>query len=99
LRIEGHTDNVPIHTSQIVSNWELSTARSTELVRFLIQRSGILPQRLSAAGYAQYHPVASNRTAEGRAQNRRVDLVILSDHPLRDTSAQNALQKPSAAQP
>jgi chemotaxis protein MotB len=80
LRIEGHTDNVPIHTPVIASNWELSTARSTELVRLLITRNGIRPERLSAAGYAQYHPVASNRTPEGRAQNRRVDLVILSDH-------------------
>src|SRR5579864_5974452 len=60
LRIEGHTDNVPIHTAQMTSNWELSTARSTELVRLLIQRYNFAPARLSAAGYAEYHPVASN---------------------------------------
>jgi len=77
LRIEGHTDNIPIHTARIVSNWELSTARATELVRLLIIRHRIAPERLSAAGYAQYHPVASNLTAQGRAQNRRVDIVIL----------------------
>jgi chemotaxis protein MotB len=81
LRIEGHTDNVPIHTAQMPSNWELSTARSTELVRFLIQDRSFAPERLSAAGYAQYHPIASNLTAQGRAQNRRVDIVILSSPP------------------
>jgi chemotaxis protein MotB len=77
LRIEGHTDNIPIHTAQMASNWELSTGRATELVRQLIVRYGFPPERLSAAGYAQYHPVASNVTAQGRAQNRRVDIVIL----------------------
>ena len=77
LRIEGHTDNVPIHTLQFSSNWELSTARSTEIVRLLIVRNGFAPDLLSAAGYAEYHPVASNRTNEGRGMNRRVDIVIL----------------------
>jgi chemotaxis protein MotB len=79
LRIEGHTDSIPIHTAQMASNWELSTARSTELVRLLIQRYNFAPEKLSAAGFAEFHPVASNQTAEGRAQNRRVDLVILSE--------------------
>jgi len=78
LRIEGHTDNIPIHTAQMASNWELSTARSTELVRLLIVRYRFPPGRLAAAGYAEYHPIASNNTAQGRAQNRRVDVVILS---------------------
>jgi chemotaxis protein MotB len=77
LRIEGHTDNIPIHTAQMASNWELSTARATELVRILIVSHGFEPQRLSAAGYAEFHPVASNLTAHGRAQNRRVDIVVL----------------------
>jgi chemotaxis protein MotB len=77
LRIEGHTDNIPIHTAQMASNWELSTARATELIRVLIVGHRFLPERLSAAGYAEYHPIASNLTAQGRAQNRRVDLVIL----------------------
>lgn len=65
LRIEGHTDNAPIHTLQFPSNWELSTARATEIVRLLIIRDGFAPDRLSAAGYAQYHPVATNLKAEG----------------------------------
>jgi chemotaxis protein MotB len=80
LRIEGHTDNIPIHTAQIASNWELSTDRATELVRLLIVGHGFAPERLSAAGYAEYHPIASNLTPQGRAQNRRVDIVILSAH-------------------
>ena len=77
LRIEGHTDNVPIHTSAFNSNWELSTARATSIARLLLQLDALPAGRLSAAGYAQFHPVASNDTAEGRAQNRRVDLVVL----------------------
>lgn len=82
IRIEGHTDNKPIHTPQFSSNWELSTARATELVRMLIIQYGFSPARLAAAGYAQYHPVATNDTADGRAQNRRVDLVVLGKlHP------------------
>jgi chemotaxis protein MotB len=77
LRIEGHTDNVPIHTAQMASNWELSTARATELIRLLITRHHFAPERLSAAGYAEYHPIASNDAEQGRSLNRRVDLVIL----------------------
>jgi chemotaxis protein MotB len=77
LRIEGHTDNIPIHTPQISSNWELSTARATSLVRLMIVRYGFAPGRLAAAGYAEYHPIASNDTEQGRALNRRVDIVIL----------------------
>ena len=77
LRIEGHTDNVPIHTQQFDSNWELSTARATHLAEFFIERHHFGPQRLSASGFAEYHPVASNATAEGRGQNRRVDIIVL----------------------
>jgi chemotaxis protein MotB len=77
LRIEGHTDNVPIHTAQFASNWELSTARASELAKILIVRYGFSPARLSAAGYAEYHPVAENDTADGRSQNRRVDIIVL----------------------
>ena len=78
IRIEGHTDDVPIHNSQYASNWELSTARATEMVRLLITQHGFAPESLSAAGYAQFHPVATNATEAGRAQNRRVDVVILA---------------------
>jgi len=78
IRIEGHTDNVPIHNGKYDSNWELSTARATELIRLFITKYGMAPARLSASGYAEFHPVASNDTAEGRTMNRRVDLVILN---------------------
>jgi chemotaxis protein MotB len=78
VRIEGHTDTVPIHTAQFASNWELSTARATELVKKLIEDHGLAADRLSAAGYAEYHPVASNNSEKGRQMNRRVDVVILA---------------------
>jgi chemotaxis protein MotB len=77
LRIEGHTDNIPIHNADFDSNWELSTARATSIARIFLDLKAMPPDRLSAAGYAEFHPVASNDTAEGRAQNRRVDLVVL----------------------
>jgi chemotaxis protein MotB len=81
VRIEGHTDNVPIHNAQFASNWELSTARATEMIRLFITRYNLPAARLSAAGYAEHHPVASNTTVEGRAQNRRVDVVVLASVP------------------
>jgi chemotaxis protein MotB len=100
LRLEGHTDNVPIHTSQMASNWELSTARATELVRLLIQHYGFAPERLSAAGYAEYHPIADNSTPQGRAQNRRVDIVILIEPNRRAASPADTIpSKPSPAIP
>jgi chemotaxis protein MotB len=80
LRIEGHTDNIPIHTARFASNWELSTARSTEVVRLLITKYGFEPDRLSAAGYGEFHPVADNTTLEGRENNRRVDVVVLAEN-------------------
>lgn len=78
IRIEGHTDDVPIHTSAFGSNWELSTARATEVVEVLIEKYSFSPARLSAAGYAQYKPVATNADSQGRQLNRRVDIVILA---------------------
>ncbi|AXC14831.1 Flagellar motor rotation protein MotB [Acidisarcina polymorpha] len=83
IRIEGHTDNVPIHTEQFDSNWELSTSRATRLTRIFVADS-FAPYRLSASGYAEFHPVAPNDTADGRSQNRRVDIIVLprtSSHP------------------
>jgi outer membrane protein OmpA-like peptidoglycan-associated protein len=101
LQIEGHTDNAPIHNSEFPSNWELSTSRATEIVRLLIVRDGFSPDRLSAAGYAEYHPVATNRTAEGRGMNRRVDIVILGHAPTEPSLAQSATpaQTPAAIPP
>jgi chemotaxis protein MotB len=76
VRIEGHTDDTPIRTARYSSNWELSTARASAVVaRFIEQR--VDPRRLSAAGYGEFHPRATNDTADGRASNRRVDVVIV----------------------
>jgi len=78
VRIEGHTDDVPIHTVQFRSNWELSTARATTVVSFMLDQRYIEPTRLSAAGYAEFHPRAPNTSDATRARNRRVDIVILN---------------------
>lgn len=101
LRIEGHTDNVPIHNAQMTSNWELSTARATEVIRVLIVGHRFAPERLSAAGYAEFHPVASNLTPQGRAQNRRVDIVVLSTQvtPLATLSESIPIAKPMSTLP
>ncbi len=77
IRVEGHTDNVPIKTAIYPSNWELSTNRATNVVKFFIENAGLLPERLSASGYGEYHPIAVNTTTEGRAANRRVDIVVV----------------------
>jgi chemotaxis protein MotB len=77
MRIEGHTDDVPIHTARFSSNWELSTARAAAVVAFLIGERRIPPDRLSAAGYAEFHPRVPNDTPEDRARNRRIDIVVL----------------------
>ena len=78
MRVEGHTDDVPIHNAQFSSNWDLSTARAMAVAMMLLNESGVDPQRMSIAGYAQYHPSASNDTPEGRRANRRVDIVVVS---------------------
>lgn len=77
IGIEGHTDNIPIKYSSWKSNWELSTARAVSVLHYLIDKQGLSPQRLSATGYGEYRPVASNDTPEGRQENRRVEIVIL----------------------
>jgi chemotaxis protein MotB len=77
LRIEGHTDNIPIHNAEFDSNWELSAARATHIARLFLEMKAMPAERISAAGYAEFHPVATNDTPEGRAENRRVDLVVL----------------------
>jgi chemotaxis protein MotB len=81
ITVEGNTDNVPIASAQYPSNWELSTARATSVVRYLIAH-GVAAQRLGAAGYAALHPLAPNTTAAGRARNRRVDIVLQRLYPV-----------------
>jgi chemotaxis protein MotB len=77
VRVEGHTDNVPIHNLRFASNWDLSAARASRVVEFLIAR-GLNPARLSATGLAEFHPRVPNSSPENRASNRRIDLVILN---------------------
>jgi chemotaxis protein MotB len=77
VRIEGHTDDMPINTVEFKSNWELSTRRATEVVRHLIEKYGFLPHRISASGYAEYRPVAANDTEQNRALNRRIEIILL----------------------
>jgi len=79
IRVEGHTDNRPINTPQFPSNWELSTQRAVNVLKYFIEINGIAPARLSAVGYGEYHPIADNSTEEGRQKNRRVDIVILRE--------------------
>ncbi len=75
IRVEGHTDNVPIHTPRFPSNWELSAARAIAVVRILQER-GVDPTLLGAAGYGPYQPIAANDTTDGRAQNRRIEISL-----------------------
>ncbi len=79
VRVEGHTDDAPIRTVRFASNWDLSTARATRVVEFLVASGGLDPAKLSAAGYSQFKPRAANTSAAGRTRNRRVDLVILNE--------------------
>jgi chemotaxis protein MotB len=82
IRVEGHTDNVPISSrlaETFHTNWELSTARATNVVRFLQDKVGIAPARLEAVGMSEFHPVATNKTLVGRGQNRRIEIALLPD--------------------
>jgi chemotaxis protein MotB len=81
LRVEGHSDDQPIHTAQFRSNWELSTARALAVMTLLVDDSGFDPQKISVAGYGEYRPIADNATPEGRRMNRRVDLVVVATTP------------------
>ena len=77
IRIEGHTDNVPINTSVYPSNWHLSVARALSTAYYLITEQGLDPEKLSIVGYSEYKPIETNSTSSGRANNRRVDIIII----------------------
>ncbi|HHL39732.1 MAG TPA: flagellar motor protein MotD [Deltaproteobacteria bacterium] len=78
IRIEGHTDNIPINTPAYPSNWELSSARAITILRYFIDRHGFDPRKLSASGYGEFRPLVSNDTPSGRARNRRIDIILLN---------------------
>jgi chemotaxis protein MotB len=90
FRVEGHTDTRPINTPRFRSNWDLSTARATTVIAVLAGE-GIAPHRLAAAGYGEFHPIASNATEEGRKQNRHVDIVVTMAVP--DDPAEETVQR------
>lgn len=90
IEVEGHTDDIPIYTPQFPSNWELSAARASSVVRLFIEQ-GVVAERLRAVGLASYHPISSNETAEGRAHNRRVTVTILA--PAMESSEQNRVDE------
>ena len=79
VRIEGHTDNLPIHTRKFPSNWELSTQRAVNVLRFFVEKCHIPAQRISAVGFGEYQPLHDNTTADHRAQNRRVEIILLRE--------------------
>ena len=79
IRIEGHTDNIPIKNLVFPSNWHLSVARALNTAYYLIETENLLPEKVSIVGYSEYKPITGNDTQEGRANNRRVDIVILKN--------------------
>lgn len=78
IRIEGHTDSVPMHNEIFKSNWDLSVMRASNVAQILIDKAGVKPERLSATGYGEYRPKVDNSTAEGKSTNRRVDIIIMN---------------------
>jgi chemotaxis protein MotB len=76
ILIEGHTDNIPIHNTSFDSNWELSTSRATNILKYLVAHDSLPPERLSAVGYGEYKPIAANDTPDNRLKNRRVVFFI-----------------------
>lgn len=88
IQVEGHTDNIPIKTPVYPSNWELSTARAMNIVRYFMDHHSLDPQRFSVAGYGEFRPIDTNDTAEGRAKNRRVEIVILGTENMPKTKTE-----------
>jgi chemotaxis protein MotB len=99
LRVEGHTDNQPIHTAQFRSNWELSTARAASIAEILMRSSVISPANFAISGYGEFHPVAANNTEEGRAANRRVDIVVLRSKLSASAGNEEAQPKQTSLKP
>ena len=95
IRVEGHTDNVPIHNLQYPSNWHLSVARAMNTAYYLILNRNIAPERLSVAGYAEYRPLVDNISDENRSRNRRVDIVIVTDVPHKEQDTHHQSSKES----
>jgi len=84
ITVQGHTDNVPIHTAQFPSNWELSSARAVTVVRLLTEQYGVSPANISASGHGEFKPIADNLTPENRARNRRVEILLVMEEPVQN---------------
>jgi chemotaxis protein MotB len=97
VRLEGHTDNVPIHTPRFRSNWELSAARAIAMLEIFEKRYKVPRERMAVAGYAETSPADSNQTNEGRSRNRRVDLVVLTYAAMKAGPSQSAQPQPAPA--
>ena len=89
IRIEGHTDNLPIHTELFPSNWELSTARAVNVLRYFIKKHRVNPRRMAAEGFSEFRPLVANDSKEKRAKNRRVEIIFIRKEP-RKTTIQEA---------
>ncbi len=92
VRVDGHTDDVPIHTDKYPSNWELSAARASRIVRYFIE-NGVAPERLSAQGFAEFHPLVDNSTPENRGKNRRVEIVYTREAMEQEMAKKRGLAK------
>jgi len=95
IRVEGHTDNQPLHTAMFPSNWELSSARSSSIIRFFISQFSFMPSIFTAVGFADTRPLEGNNSAGGKAKNRRVEILILKNRFKSDESATNDIMKMS----
>lgn len=80
--ISGHTDDIPINNSRFPSNWELSSQRAINFMKYLLAQEDLQPERFSAIGYGEYHPIVPNTTSEGRSKNRRVEVLIMRDYKI-----------------
>lgn len=98
VQVEGFTDNIPINSLKYPTNWELSTARASAIVKYLASK-GVAPERLSAVGYGEYQPVAANSTEQGRAQNRRVTIMVAKRKMDRPKISPAPVNAPPASNP
>ncbi|ABZ84077.1 flagellar motor protein motb, putative [Heliomicrobium modesticaldum Ice1] len=94
VRIAGHTDNLPISTAEFPSNWDLSAKRALNVMKYILNDKRNNPVKFTAVGYGEYHPKATNDTPEGRAQNRRVEVMIIRQYPMPGQKATPAVVKP-----
>ena len=99
IQIEGHTDDYPVASKQFPSSWELSTERAVTILRYFVEKGGISPLRLSAAGFGKYHPLVPNETPEDRARNRRVVITLLRDELAQDGGEEKPLFKEGVFKP